>query len=130
MMIEWLAGDKVGLHPKMACEKVTVHAVKNYLHEDGSRKTRVLLVVHFNEEQTTVIKRDFPGLYRIMGMFPVYIVGPSKWGFEAAFEHAVELLADTPLTTETPGVAFDEKVDGLIARCRQFRETQEEAHVT
>jgi hypothetical protein len=57
-------------------------------------------------------------------------LGPSKWGFEAAFEHAVELLADTPLTTETPGVAFDEKVDGLIARCRQFRETQEEAHVT
>jgi hypothetical protein len=57
-----------------------------------------------------------------------FAVGPSKWGFEAAFEHAVELLADTPLTTETPGVAFDEKVDGLIVRCRQFREAQEDRH--
>jgi hypothetical protein len=53
-------------------------------------------------------------------------LGPSKWGFEAAFEHAIEVLADTPLTTETPGVAFDEKVDGLIVRCRQFLEAQKE----
>jgi hypothetical protein len=74
MIIEWLAGDKVGLHPKMACEKVTVHTVKNYLHKDGSRKTRILLVVSFNEEQTAEIKRSFPDLYRAMGMFPVYIV--------------------------------------------------------
>jgi hypothetical protein len=56
-------------------------------------------------------------------------LGPSKWGFEAAFEHAVEVLADTPLTTETPGVAFDHKVDDLIVRCRQFREAQEDARV-
>jgi hypothetical protein len=73
MIIEWLAGDKADLHPKMSCEKVTVHTVKNYLQLDGTRSTRVLLVVHFNEEHTAQIKRDFPGLYKAMGMFPVYI---------------------------------------------------------
>jgi hypothetical protein len=74
MIIEWLAGDKHDLRPKMPCEKVTVHTVEKYLQADGSRSTRVLLVVNFNQDQIASIRQDFPGLYKSMGMFPVYIV--------------------------------------------------------
>jgi hypothetical protein len=78
MIIEWLAGDRIDLHPKMECEKVVVHTVKRYLNRDGTRSTRVLLVVEFNPEQIETIRKDFPGLYKSMGMFPAYIVPIDK----------------------------------------------------
>ncbi len=47
------------------------------------------------------------------------------WNFEGRFEFAVRLLAETPLTTETDGVARDELVDNVIGAARKLAHFEE-----
>lgn len=42
----------------------------------------------------------------------------SRWGFDAEFETAVRVLAETPRTDETLGSARDPLVDALVAAAR------------
>jgi hypothetical protein len=66
----------------------------------------------------------------IEGELARYALEPPRWGYEAAFEQAVRLLADTPLSTETPGCHRDELGDGVISVARKFREIEEKTHAT
>jgi hypothetical protein len=66
----------------------------------------------------------------IEGELARYALEPPRWGYEAAFEQAVRLLADTPLSSETPGCHRDELGDGVISVARKFREIEEKTHAT
>lgn len=64
-------------------------------------------------------------VYRCEGVHVVAVDKPLKWGWDADLVAAIELLAETPMTTETPGSVLDEPFDWLITTARMIvqRET-------
>jgi len=49
---------------------------------------------------------------------------PGEWGFDLDFQHAVELIADTPTTSEDPSAHCDHLVDAAIIAARDLRDRE------